>query len=222
MFATLIRTLIVYILLLTSMRITGKRQLGELQLSELITALLLSEISVMPLSDLSIPLLYAVLPILLIICLEIAIPCIANSSPFFSKLLEGHPNIIIKKGVLIQKELEKARIGMDELICELRLKNITDISDVEYALLEQNGKLSVIPKESARGITLEDMGIERPSRGFAHPIILSGAVSEYNLRLVGKDMDWLVKKLDGKRPEDILLLTVDDLGDVRIIEKEKR
>ena len=222
MFATLIRTIIIYILLLTSMRITGKRQLGELQLSELITALLLSEIAVMPLSDLSMPVLYAVLPILLIICLEIAIPCIANSTPFFSKLLEGHPNIIIKKGVLIQKELEKARIGMDELICELRLKNITDISDVEYAILEQNGKLSVIPKENARGITLEDIGLERPSRGFAHPIILSGAVSEYNLQLLDKSMDWLIKKLEGKRPEDILLLTVDDLDNVRIIEKEKR
>ena len=222
MFATIIRTLIVYLLLLLAMRITGKRQIGELQLSELITALLLSEIASMPISDLSIPLLYSVMPLLLIICLEILLPCVAGLYPFISKLLEGHPTIIIKKGVVMQNELDRAHLSINELICELRLKNIYDISDVEYAILEQNGKLTVIPKEKARGVTLEDLNITSASKGFAHPLILSGTVSEYNLRLTGKNKKWLLKTLGSKAPEDIFLMTIDDLGNITLIEKDKK
>ena len=203
------------------MRITGKRQIGELQLSELVTALLLSEIAAIPIGDPSMPLIYSVISAMLIVCLEIAIPCLANSSSFFSKLIEGKPTIIIKKGVLLQDELDKARIGIDELICELRLKSITDISDVEYAILEQNGKLSVIPKESCRGVTVEDLNITSKSRGFAHPIILSGKVSRYNLRLTGKNMNWLKSKLSGTHPRDVLLMTVDDCDRVNIIRRER-
>lgn len=222
MFAVLTRTLIVYIVLLISMRITGKRQIGELQLSELITALLLSEIAAMPISDLSIPVLYSLLPTVLIICLEIAIPCLANSFPFFSKIIEGKPNMIICRGVLIPQELERARMGIDELICELRLKNITDINDVEYAILEQNGKLSVIPKESCRNVTLDDLGIKSRSRGYAHPIVLGGCICKYNLKFIGKDEKWLRKKLNGKAPKDILLMTVDDTDNINIICKENK
>jgi len=222
MFAVLTRTLIVYIILLVAMRITGKRQIGELQLSELITALLLSEIAAMPISDLSIPVLYSILPTALIICLEIAVPCLANSFPFFSKIIEGKPNMIICRGVLIPRELERARMGIDELICELRLKNITDINDVEYAILEQNGKLSVIPKESCRPVTTEDLGIKSKSRGFAHPIILGGSVCTYNLRFIGKNEKWLMKKLGGDVPENILLMTVDDCDNINIIKKETK
>ena len=217
MFQTLMRTVIVYFLLLIAMRITGKRQLGELQLSELITALLISEIASFPISDLSVPLVYSIISTVLIICLEIAIPCLANTSSFFSRLIEGHPVIIISKGKLIQKELVKSRIGIDELICELRLKGFTDLCDVEYAILEQNGKLSVVPKQSARPVTLSDMGIHSAAKGFAHPIILSGKVSKYNLRLTGKDEDWLMKKLQGKDPHDVLLMTLDDNDGVNII-----
>ena len=220
MFATLTRTLMVYALLLICMRITGKRQIGELQLSELITALLLSEIAAMPISDLSIPMLYSIIPTALIICLEIAVPCLANSFPFFSNMLEGKPNMIICRGVLLQNELQRARIGIDELICELRLKNITVINDVEYAILEQNGKISVIPKESCRGVTLEDLGISSVSRGFAHPVILGGSICKYNLKFVGKDEKWLKKKLSGISAKDILLMTVDDEENVNIIKKE--
>ncbi len=220
MFATLIRTLIVYIILFIGMRVTGKRQIGELQLTELITALLLSELAAMPITDLSIPLLYSVFPTVLIVCLEVAISCLANKIPFFSTALEGKPTMVICRGELIQDALEKSRMGIDELLGELRQKDITDISDVEYAILEQNGKLSVILKECKRQLTVEDVKMGVPQKGLAHPLILGGSICPYNLNLTGKDEKWLRKVIGERKTEDILLLTLDDGGSVNIILKD--
>ena len=219
MFATLIRTLIVYFVLFICMRVTGKRQLGELQLSELITALILSELAAMPIADLSLPILYALLPTVLIVCLEIAIPCLANKIPFFSTALEGKPTMIICRGELLEDALESSHLGLDELLLELRQKQIFDISQVQYAILEQNGKLSVIPKEKYRPISLDDLNISSEEKGYAHPLILGGAVCPHNLSLVGKDMNWLKKKLGKNCVEDILLFTLDDAGEINIIKK---
>ena len=143
------RTIIVYIFLVIAMRLTGKRQIGELQLSELITALLLSELAASPITNNNIPLSYAFVPILTLVCIEIINTFLVTKNVAARRFLDGVPNIIIKKGVLDQKELAKVRMSMEELFAELRLKDIYDISEVEYAILEQNGQLSVTPKTAS-------------------------------------------------------------------------
>ena len=162
------RTIIVYIFLVIAMRLTGKRQIGELQLSELITALLLSELAASPITNNNIPLSYAFVPILTLVCIEIINTFLVTKNVAARRFLDGVPNIIIKKGVLDQKELAKVRMSMEELFAELRLKDIYDISEVEYAILEQNGQLSVTPKTASRPLTVGDMNLIQSDRGIAH------------------------------------------------------
>ena len=127
----LVRTIIIYLLLTTSMRIMGKRQLGEMELSELVTTLLLSEIAAVPILDFAIPLKRAVIPVLLIISFEIIIPFISAKKRFIKKLIEGKPSYIIYKGELRLSEIKKSRISLDELVGELRVQGYFDISDIE-------------------------------------------------------------------------------------------
>lgn len=125
MFPILIRTLIIYIILIASIRLTGKRQVGEMQLSELTTAFLISEVAAAPLSDPDIPLIYAILPILLLVSLEIIISFITTKSLFFKKMFEPPPTVIISNGKLNLHALNKQRLSADELISSLRLKDVS-------------------------------------------------------------------------------------------------
>lgn len=218
------RTIIVYIFLVIAMRLTGKRQIGELQLSELITALLLSELAASPITNNNIPLSYAFVPILTLVCIEIINTFLVTKNVAARRFLDGVPNIIIKKGVLDQKELAKVRMSMEELFAELRLKDIYDISEVEYAILEQNGQLSVTPKTASRPLTVGDMNLIQSDRGIAHQLLVDGHVSSYNLSLVGKTEIWLKKRIKAYGFEsfkDVYLFTLDDAGGEYILKKNK-
>ena len=222
MFSVAIRTLIVYFFLIAAMRLTGKRQIGQLQLSELITAFLLSELAALPITDLSIPIIYSIIPIALIISLEVAVSYLANQSPFLKKLIDGVPSIIINKGVLDEKELKKLRMGIDEFLGELRIKNISDISEVEYAILEENGQLSVFPKDTAKTLTVGDLNCSDSCKGISHALIIDGRISKFNMELTKTDNTGLSKMLGNRAVEDFLLLTVDDNGRSRAILKDKQ
>ena len=139
-----IRTVILYILLSFSLRITGKRQLGELDVSELVSTLLISEIASIPIDDPDIPMLNAIIPILLIASIEILISAIKNRSERLKAIVEGTPDYIIYKGRILQQRLYDNRISINELLSELRTQGIGNISEVEYAILEQGGSLSVM------------------------------------------------------------------------------
>ena len=148
-----IRTLITYFLLVTVMRMMGKRQIGELQLSELVITLLLSELASSPIADLDIPLLHAVIPILILLSLEVLVSLVVVKIPFLKTVFDGRPNIIIHRGKINQSELKKLRISVEELIGQIRLKNIFDIEQVETLILEQNGQFSVQPKSCFQNVT---------------------------------------------------------------------
>ena len=140
MFSVLIRTVIIYVSLILIMRFLGKRQIGELQLSELVTALLLSEVASQPLTNASAPLLYAIAPVLTLVCLEIILSFICTKSAPIKSLLEGKPSMVISRGHIQQKEMLKIRMTAEDLLSALRLKDISSPDEVEYAYLEQNGK----------------------------------------------------------------------------------
>ena len=208
MASILIRTIIIYILLTTALKIMGKRQIGELDVGELITTLLISELATIPIDDPDLPLLNAVLPILLIFSLEIIISSLKNRSERLKRLLESSPVYIIYKGKLSEKALVDNRISLNELLCELRLLNVKDISDVEYAILEQNGKISVFQKSDG---------------GVAHSLIIDTVTLKDNLKRLGLNESWLNKRLKerGAKTEEVLLLTVSDDGSITLIKKEK-
>lgn len=226
MVTVLLRTTLIYVLLTISIRLTGKRQIGDLQISELVITFMISELATIPIQDLSIPLSYTVLPIVLLLCYEVAVSFSVLKVKFFKKIFEGNPNILIRKGKLNQKELKKSRIGIDELLSDLRNKNINDISQVDYAIFELDGQLSVFLKKEYQPITLDDLKNSNSSNeneGICHAVIVDGKINDSNLKLCEKNRRWLDKYLSNQKCkiEDVFLLTVNDKNDINIIMKEK-
>ena len=216
------RTMIIYFVLLGTMRILGKRQLGELEVSELITTILLSEIASMPISNQDLPLSYAIIPLITIITLEVSFSFILSKFSTFRNILSTPPSTLIYKGKIQQKELLKNRISPEELMSELRLKSISDPSQVEYAILEQNGLLSVFPKIQHQQVALKHLGIKDAESGILHIIISQGVWNEYNLKLLNKNKEEFEKYMrkKGVTQDQVFLLTIDDNQKKSIIIKE--
>lgn len=222
MITLFIRTLLIYFILLISIRLMGKRQIGELQITEFIVTFMLSELATTPIIDKRAPVTYAIVPILLLLSLEVIFSFIISKLPSLKKLFFGSPGILINRGKIMQKELARNRIDINELMAELRLKDIADPSEVNYAILEDNGKLSVIRKASVSPPTADVLGVHVKDSGIAHPLIICGTVSEAGLKTANKTEKWLKGELAELRAEisDVFLFTVDDLGRTNIIMKE--
>ena len=218
----IIRTGIIYILLVLAIRLTGKRQIGELEISELVSTILISEIAAAPVSNQDVPLSFAVFPIMLIISLEVIISFSATRSNAVKKIFLGSPSILIKKGIIQPKELSKARMSLEELLCELRVSGISSVEDVDYAILESNGKLSVTPHAHARSATPADLGLKPTDNGIAHAVVVDGIVKKEALNGSGKNMQWLEAKLKKSKLtlKEIFLLTVDDTDRIYIIKRK--
>jgi uncharacterized membrane protein YcaP (DUF421 family) len=224
MAAIFIRTILIYLLLIGAMRFSGKRQIGEIQLSELVTTILLSEIASYPLTNANIPFLYSVVPIVVIISLEIIMSFLATKSAAIKSILDGKPSIIIRKGVINQEEMMKMRLSMDDLLCELRLKNIASPDEVEYAILEQNGQISVFPKDSGKQVTLSDLKLTGDGAGVSHSVIIDGHIMDYALKNTGKSQEWVEEQLRKRHISDmknVFLMTVNDKDDIKIVKKER-
>ena len=159
MISIFIKTLIVYVILVGVMRILGKRQLGELELSELITTILLSEIASMPITNKDASIIDALIAICTITSLEVGFSFLISKFPKIKNAVASSPSVLIRNGVINQNQMMKNRISPEELLSELRLKNITDLSHVEYAIIEPNGMVSVIPKSQYQQPTLEQLSI---------------------------------------------------------------
>lgn len=207
MFAIMLRTVIIYTVLIVAIKLSGKRQVGEMQPSELISAFLISEVAAAPLSDPDIPILYAAIPILLLSSLEIIISYISMKSVFFKKMFESPPTVIISNGKLNSHALDKQRMSFDELMSSLRQKDIADISEIEFCFLEHNGQISAFKKDD--NLTL--------------PVIIDGKINYHYLKLLKKDKNWIMKRLsqDNKQQDKILLMTTDGQK-ASYIEKEKK
>ena len=221
MFTILIRIILIYILLIGTMRLMGKRQIGQLQLSELVTTILLSELASQPITDNQIPILFAVIPVAVLLSLEVIISYTVTKLPSLKPIFDGKPSVLIRHGELDIGEVAHVRISVEELLSQLRIKGIPDIEQVDYAILEQNGQLSVIPKRSESPPSCIDMNVKAPESGIAHAVIVDGKVSEYDLGLLGHDHKWLSSRLKHHKValEDVFLFTVDDLGKEGIIKK---
>lgn len=222
MITVFIRTLIIYTFLLAAMRFLGKRQVGELQLSELVTTLMLSELAVMPIADGDIPIAYAILPILTLLSLEVIVSSATAKWVTVRKFLMGSPSLLIYRGRLNTEEMKRQRIGAAELLSELRQKDISDISQVRYAILEDNGKLSVFKNAADSPPLPADLKIDASECGVALPLIINGYFmksSIHHAHIKEKDLHKLLNRLH-LRPENLLLMTVDESGRVTYVLKD--
>lgn len=221
MLTIFIRILLIYILLILTLRFMGKRQIGQLQLSELVTTILLSELAVQPITDENIPLSFAVIPIATLISLEVMISFAVTKVPFLKPLFDGKPSILINRGNIDLKEITRVRISMEEFLSQLRISGIADISDVDYAILEQNGQLSVIPKRNESPPTCRELSKNVRETGISHALIVDSKISKFDLGLIGKDEKWLFDRLrkNGVNINEVFLFAVNDDGKENLIKK---
>ncbi len=224
MLTIFLRTVIIYTVLIISMRLMGKRQIGELEVSDLVTTLMVSEIAVTPIENTDLPVLYAVIPIITLLSIEVISSVALIKIPALKSILSARPAILIRAGKIDQKELQKNRISLEELMCELRGANCTNPTQVEYAILEKNGKLTVIPKARFSPPTADMFDMEPQESGMLHLLVIDGKICPNNLEKSGKSRAWLDKKLkELKKPmESIYLLGVDDSDQLLYIRKDSK
>lgn len=222
MLTILIRTVIIYVILIATMRLMGKRQLGELEISELVTTLLISEIASLPIADRSIPIIHAIIPLITILTLEMGLSIILLKCPGLKNVASARPTVLIRHGVLDQAEMRRIRISIDELISEVRQNGVATLEEVDYAILEQNGKISIILKKEATPPSAADLNIILKESGIMHALIEDGKPNDYNLKLLHKDRLWLERYLgeSKKSADDIFFLGMDDAENLYCIDKE--
>lgn len=162
---TFLRTVILYLLVVIGLRIMGKRQIGEMQPSELVVAIMISDLASIPMQDIGIPLLSGVIPIFTLIIMEIALSQISLKSRKFRRILTGKPSVIIHNGKMLREEMEKIRFNTDDLKEQLRIQGYVKTDDIQFAILETNGQLSIIPKPKKQQSTVEDVKNSSKEKG---------------------------------------------------------
>lgn len=219
-----IRTIIIYVVLLTSMRLMGKRQIGELEISDLITTLLVSEIASLPITDTNIPVSHAIIPIVILLTFEVVSSALLVKFPPIKKYISTRPTTLINNGRLYPTQMQKVRLTADELISEIRQNGISSISEVQYAILEQNGKISVIQKPEFRPPSAKDMNMNTSDSGLFHIIIENGLINSHGLCGAGLEKEELDRILREKRLErkNIYLMMISDKGEIEIVLKEEK
>lgn len=225
MLILVIRTLILYGTVITSLRIMGKRQLGELQPSELVVAIMISDLASVPMQAIDIPILSGIIPVLTLIVAEVLMSYLSLKSKKIRKFLSGEPSIVIYNGHINEKELARLRFNINDLLEELRLNNCHDISDVAVAVIETSGKLSVIANDKARGVTVEDMGIKNPRHeGLPCTLISDGSINKEELKRSGKSAEWLMSELEKrgiKSVRQVFIASLDAEDELYIQKKSK-
>ena len=224
MISSLLRTVILYLLLVGAVRLLGKRQLGEMEPAEFVVTMMAANLSTAPIEDPSSPLVYGLIAIAAILGTELTLSMLTMESLTVRRLLCGKPVILIQNGKLLQENLKKTRITMEELRGQLREKDVLDLTTVQYAILETNGGLSVFPFSKDRPATAQESGI-CPRQNFLPVTILEdGRLLEENLSKAGKDLSWLrgVLRDRGVHMEEVLLLTVDAADRVVFLKKEEK
>ncbi len=222
MLTILLRTVLVYAVLIATMRLMGKRQLGELEISELVTTLLISEIASLPIVDQNIPLMYAIIPLVTILTLEIILSVVLLKCPGLKGVASSRPSILIRHGKIDQGELQRNRISIDELISEVRQAGFGTLAEVDYAIVEQNGKISVLPRKCSQPPTAEMLGKQVCENGITHVLISDGKPNAYGLQLLGLDEGWLKRTLSEFELDvsEVFFLGQDDAGKLHCIKKE--
>lgn len=219
----LIRTAFIYILLITVMRLMGKRQIGELEISDLVTTLLISEIASLPITDNNIPLSHAIVPIVTLTTFEVLSSALIAAFPGIKNLITARPATLVRDGKLCGRAMRQSRISADELISELRQKDITDLSEVRYAILEQNGKITVIPKAKFRPPTCEQLHVKVKDPGLYHIMIDKGVINQHNLSELNLTKKQIIGQLSkkGVRRKDVYLMMISDTGETKLILKKE-
>jgi len=224
MLITLIRTIILYILVVVSLRLMGKQQIGELQPFEFVVTLMIAELATIPMEDTGIPLLKGVIPIIILLAAQITLSLLSLKNQRFRKLICGAPTILIKNGKIMEKEMAQIRYNINDLLEQLRIKDYPNLTDVEFAILETNGELSVIPRAEKQPVTVKDLNIIAKPVNYPVTLVVDGKVQTQNLREVNYTYDQLLTQLKAfniQKPAEALIAMLDTSGNFFAQTKEK-
>ena len=215
MLITFIRAVILYIVVLIVMRLMGKREIGQLQPFELAIAIMIADLAAVPMSELGIPITNGIIPILALLVMYMIISFLNMKSIKFRKIISGQPSLLIYRGKIDEQVLRRERITINELQERLRGENVFNLSDVEYAILETNGEVTVIQKPEKKNLTPEDFNITPEYEGIPYDLVVDGKIMEENLKAIGRDKRWLEKQLKtfDANPDNTLIATIDGKGD---------
>lgn len=215
MLIIVVRTLILYALVVIALRVMGKREIAQLQPFELVVLLMISDLAVIPSENVGIPLLSGIIPILVLLAANLTLAWISLKSEKARDIICGTPSILIRRGEIDEGELKRNCYNLTDLLEELRIKNVPNIADVEYAILENNGELSVFPKTQKRPTIPEDFHITPQYEGLPLILIKDGRLNIKELQQSDKNLDWLKRELKKQaidKVEDALIASLDSSG----------
>lgn len=221
MYQIAIRSIIIYTATMLSIRLMGRRQIGELQPSEFAITIIISNIATISIEDLDIPLIFGIVPMIIIVIIDVLVSYIGLKSRNFRKLVSGKPKVIINNGVIDQVQLNKLRYTIDDVMESLRGQGIFDLSEVQFAIVETTGKISFYQKYQSRNVTNKDLNLNHNTVNPPTLIISDGIFLDFALKSVNLTEKWLSQKLKEKnlKIEDIFIMTADPSGKTFIIPK---
>ncbi len=216
MLITFIRSIILYLLVLIVMRLMGKREIGQLQPFELAISIMIADLASIPMTETGIPITRGIIPILGLLIMHLIISVLNLKSIKAREIICGKPRILIYRGKIDEQALKKERFTINELQERLRGNNVVNMGDVEYAILETSGQITVIQKPNKRTTTPEDFNIMPDYEGLPYDLVVDGKIMTKNLKLIGKNETWLKKEVEkfGFKPEEALIVTFDGKGQI--------
>lgn len=222
MIISIIRTVLLYLVIIFAVRLMGKRQISELQTTELVVTLLISDIAAIPMQNTGQPLVSGLVPILILIAIEILFSIFMLKSGKFRRIITGRPIVVINDGKIQPQELRRLRMTIEDLFEDLRQSNVTSLSDIAYAIVETNGKLSVIKKPGKDSVTPDMLQLTVPDNGIETVVISDGVISAPSAQLCRKSVAWVEGVLKSKNltADQVFLMTANTAGDFQIIKKE--
>lgn len=225
MLLVVIRTLILYATTVILLRVMGKRQIGQLQPYELVVIIMISELAAIPMNNTSIPLVSGLIPIFILVAAQVTLSFISLKSEKARGIICGKPSILIDNARIVEEEMRRQRYNINDLLEQLRSKNVSNIADVQYAILETGGQLSVILKSEKRPVEPQDLELEVEQEILPITLIIDGQVIHENLRKINRTEDWLHEELGNlgiKQVREVLFASLDDRGKVYYQRKSSR
>ena len=223
MLITFFRAIVLYLIVLVVMRLMGKREIGQLQPFELAISIMIADLASIPMTEIGIPIFNGIVPILGLLLMHLIISLINLKSLKAREIICGKPSILIYRGKINEKELKKERFTINELEERLRGNNVVNLGDVEYAILETSGQVTVIQKPEKRNTIPEDFNIVPEYEGIPYDLVVDGKVMNKNLKAIGKNYNWLKKQVEkfDIKPEEALVVTIDGKGQIFCQKKEE-
>ena len=222
MLITFFRAIVLYLIVLVVMRLMGKREIGQLQPFELAISIMIADLASIPMTEIGIPIFNGIVPILGLLVMHLILSLINLKSLKAREIICGKPSILIYRGKINEKELKKERFTINELEERLRGNNVVNLGDVEYAILETSGQVTVIQKPEKRNTIPEDFNIVPEYEGIPYDLVVDGKVMNKNLKAIGKNYNWLKKQVEkfDIKPEEALVVTIDGKGQIFCQKKE--